>query len=828
MPLSAAPMRPPPRLRSFIAGLALLLVVPVTCYITAAPEEAGCFDFDGAFGPNNSRTCASYITGPGDKKCGTGGTIYNQLGWGGHWCTPNGIPTMGSLKCCPVSCGNCPQATTATAPGPAPKNSPTAPPGSKNVLFFIVDDLRLQLGGDAHGARSNRVPGTPRMHTPSFSRLIQRSAWFPNAQCQYPVCAPSRTSFLTGRRPDATKVWDLHSYWRTAGGNFTSLPQYFRDVGYITHSIGKVFHQGTSSGALPDISDPTYDKVRALCGSCGGSYFDDARFSWSTIFHSTGEKLYAKKGGLNTVPLCPQCGNSWAAVPEGAELEVPMPDTEIANEAIRLINTKGLDEPPWFMAVGFRRPHLPFACPERFWDYYADGIVHVPGSEQPPKGMPDIAWSSYSELRAFPDIKATNISGMPGDVLPTNVTLALRRAYFACVSHVDEELGRIVDAIDNSRFAKDTVITLVGDHGFQLGEHGEWGKHTLFGLSTNTPMIVHVPGMTGFVSPSYTELVDLFPTVVEAALGRRYPRCNEGVNPLQCTDGMSLIPMLRTKMTVPTQFVAMSQFTRCAPRSSPHAGMCYTKEAKAKSLAMFGPVMTQYSGCRAHLCQMGYSIVTSVNGSEYRYTEWVDFNINDDFAPDFSHTGRVATELYNLTADSLENVNLFGAELIDPWLVTRLGDILHMRGSFGCNAGDAQCQTATTAATHVGEKRTTTPLSTTAYQLSSAPTLASTVTPPPKGVGSERSATHTTGPTGTRIDSREKKMNLPKIASIVGSAIAGIVALGLGCYFFCAAQHRNDFLGADVSGPDGISNSNWAYRIDHEVDDDVPLLDGQL
>ena len=118
------------------------------------------------------------------------------------------------------------------------------------------------------------------------------------------------------------------------------------------------------------------------------------------------------------------------------------------------------------MGVGFRRPHLPFVCPERFWDMYPEESIQLPADQQPPSNMPPIAWSKFGELRNFADIKATGVSGNPGDVLDANATLALRRAYYACISHVDEELGRLLAALDGSPFAANTVITLIGDHGW--------------------------------------------------------------------------------------------------------------------------------------------------------------------------------------------------------------------------------------------------------------------------------------------------------------------------------------------------------------------------
>ena len=237
----------------------------------------------------------------------------------------------------------------------------------------------------------------------------------------------------------------------------------------------------------------------------------------------------------------------------------------------------------------------------------------------------------------------------------------------------------------------------------QLGEHGEWAKHTNFGIATNAPMMIHVPGVTDTGGPSgsgghtslrYVEFVDLFPTVVEAAMGTSYPSCGDpGVNSLACTDGVSLLPVLSVPDTAPHDSVAVSQYANCAAR-----GSCYTPQARAASLAAFGPLMnTSYSGCRAHPCQMGYTMITRIFEIEFRYTEWVEFNSAGTLVPDFE-AGFVAGELYNHNADPLENVNLYGDPSVNQTHRELLRETLHRCAPMGCGRPAVPFTTVSTIA----------------------------------------------------------------------------------------------------------------------------------
>ena len=188
--------------------------------------------------------------------------------------------------------------------------------------------------------------------------------------------------------------------------------------------------------------------------------------------------------GKKRQPGCDGCGNSWIAVSRKAEREKPLPDTQIAQNAIESLanfsragvgkDLDGAKARPFFLAVGFHKPHLPFVAPSRFFDLYPPDEIELPGDQRPPSGMPTVAWSNWGELRQYLDIAPLNNSGVPGDTLPPAVTKSLRRAYYASVSFTDHNVGLVLDALEKEGYAENTVVSFWGDHGWQLGEHGEW------------------------------------------------------------------------------------------------------------------------------------------------------------------------------------------------------------------------------------------------------------------------------------------------------------------------------------------------------------------
>ena len=304
---------------------------------------------------------------------------------------------------------------------------------------------------------------------------------------------------------------------------------------------------------------------------------------------------------------------SWMAVPPDVEQQYPLGDTQLAEHAIETLRdlaSKG-DEKPFFLAVGFRRPHLPFIFPEKYLDLYPAEGIKLPDNPYVPKDMPPLAWYDYDGLREYKDIHA---SGKINSTMPDEVVLHLRRAYYSALTYSDAMAGTVLAELDNLGLADNTIVSFWGDHGYQLGEHAEWCKQTNFELATHAPMMVKIPGITddGLVTEKLTEFVDLFPTLVEAAGLPPMPICPENsTHVLLCREGQSLIPLI-----------------------------------KGSALHWKNNVFSQYPRERFMGCSM--------RTDKYRYTEWVGFDrkIGKPIWDDLH-----GVELYDHVKDPQENVN---------------------------------------------------------------------------------------------------------------------------------------------------------------------------
>jgi iduronate 2-sulfatase len=329
---------------------------------------------------------------------------------------------------------------------PTPAPVPTPPyPGNprKNILLLAVDDLRPQFS-------CLDAPGTVRpdggMHTPHVCKLAGESLVAMRSQVAMATCSPSRTAMLTGRHTSATHVWDLYSYFRNTTGNWTTLPQYFKDFhGYKTYGMGKIFHPGVASGAL---------QKGETCPLCRGA--DDGTYSWS-------EPYFHGAGGGDPANL------AWRAVPAAERAAAPLQDDQTLAHAITtLADVAKEPNQPFFVAVGFHKPHLPFVFPEEFLASYPAGSVQLPPNMFAPDGMPAIAWQSWGETRSYADITALGLSGAPNSSdggMPAAKTLELRRAYYSAVSYTDDNIGQVLDALEQNGLANSTIVALWGDHG---------------------------------------------------------------------------------------------------------------------------------------------------------------------------------------------------------------------------------------------------------------------------------------------------------------------------------------------------------------------------
>jgi iduronate 2-sulfatase len=450
-----------------------------------------------------------------------------------------------------------------------------------NVLFIAVDDLRPQLG--CYGVKD--------IHTPNLDALAKRGLLFNRAYCQQAVCSPSRTSLLTGRRPDTTRIYNLEDHFRNTIPDVVTLPQHFKNNGYFCQSFGKIYH-----GGLDDPKSWSAPSVMAKGGSVAIAPGvvrllndpDDLTEGNPPYILAANRPQQApanmrrKKNG----ELVPFRGPPWSSpdVPDDG-----LGDGQIAERAIEAMEAH--KDGPFFLAVGFRRPHLPFDAPKKYYDLYKLEDMKLASNPNPPKDVFAPAMIDWGELR--------NYKGMPQEGPVTDQQAReLIRGYYAATSYTDAQIGRVLEALDRLKLRDKTIVIAWGDHGWQLGEHGMWCKHTCFETSTHTFMMISVPGEKhrGAKTDAFVEFVDVYPTLCDLA----------GLKLTDGLEGTSFAPLLDNP------------------------------KKKWKSAAF-----SQYP--RGNL--MGYAMRTD----RYRYVEWVPRNNRRKIE------GR---ELYDHKDDADENVNV--------------------------------------------------------------------------------------------------------------------------------------------------------------------------
>lgn len=367
-------------------------------------------------------------------------------------------------------------------------------PRRPNVLFIAVDDLRTQLG----------CYGVPWMKTPNIDALAARGTLFEQAYCQQAVCAPSRASLLSGLRPDSTRVWDLMTTLESTRPDVTTLPQFFRAHGYDTISLGKIYHHG--------IKDDPRGWTVAPRGSKKSVYHSDegmqaaraadpiiARrriaLAAATNYAQRADIMWHDPAFKYSVPF-DDCTN---------DPDTEYPDGDLTQQALAALRQER--DRPFFLAVGYWRPHLPFSAPKKYWDMYERDALPMPSTTAWPAGMPPLAASDWSELKRYTDGARANEPAF---------TRRLIHAYCACVSFVDAQIGLLLAELDRRGLSDNTVIILWGDHGWKLGEYGAWCKHTNFELDVRAPLLLAAPGFRGGQrSAALVEFVDIYPTLAE-------------------------------------------------------------------------------------------------------------------------------------------------------------------------------------------------------------------------------------------------------------------------------------------------------------------------
>jgi len=481
---------------------------------------------------------------------------------------------------------------------------------NKNVLFIAVDDLRPNIGPYRNVEMGFKMP---KIKTPNLDRFSESSMVFERAYSQQAVCSPSRTSMLTSRRPDTTHVINLDAYFRSVGANVTTMPQLFKQNGYRSINIGKIFHP-----------------LRPL------SIRDDPP-SWDEIIHP--------QGGWPG----PDHHVSWRAVTPEMEASQQMTDTLQTFEAIKkleeFVDQEKTGGQPFFLGLGFHRPHLPFYVPQEFLDLYPESEIDLPDNAFAAANMPEIGWSAFGELRSYGDTSNEALDdpslGQFNTSLPDFKTKELRRAYYGSVSYVDAQIGKVLDALQELGLEENTIVVVWGDHGWQLGEHNEWCKHTNFEIAARVPLLIKVPGLTdgGSRTSQLVESVDIFPTLVEAAGINSLSLCpTEGSDSVQlCTEGSSLMPLI-------TQRQKGTTWKSSVFWQYPKGGSWSENVRKC----------------------MGYSVLSDMEGSSYHYTMWVQvIGVGEHgWRPDFGSwcepKNAPQGELYDLTRDPQENINRYG------------------------------------------------------------------------------------------------------------------------------------------------------------------------
>jgi len=355
-----------------------------------------------------------------------------------------------------------------------------------NVLFVYIDDLRPELG----------AYGVPRALTPNLDAFAGKSLLFTGAYCQYPVCGPSRSSTLTGLTPDQLGIYGNQADLRARQPDLVTLPQAFRRAGYETVSIGKVFDQRIRD-------TPSWD----------AEYF----FKPGDLYaHPENQRIheenFTRKGNDPDHP--------WKAGPPveiGREGRALYEDEKISGKAGEELKRLAAAKKPFFLAVGFHRPHLPFAAPEKYWKMYDRSAIRLPDSRDVPAGSPDMAFWNWLELRAFQGIPQKG-------PLSDDVARELIHGYLASTSFSDDLVGRLLAELDHLGLSEKTIVVILGDHGYHLGELGQWVKYVNTELATRAPLFLRAPGLTPRKVGGNIEFLDLYPTLcslagVEATLG---------------------------------------------------------------------------------------------------------------------------------------------------------------------------------------------------------------------------------------------------------------------------------------------------------------------
>jgi iduronate 2-sulfatase len=359
-----------------------------------------------------------------------------------------------------------------------------APANRPNVLFIAVDDLRPEFG--AYGASY--------VKSPNLDRLARAGITFNRAYVQQAVCSPTRSSLLTGTRPDTTKVWDLVTHFRDALPNVVTLPQLFKNNGYFVQGMGKIYHGGfddppswsvpwqTPKATIYALPKNIALDARKVAGEPDG---DPLRKPGKKGKQDTGAK---QSGDVVAGDVKPSRHDSRGPAFECADVpDNTYTDGKVADLAVKTLRDISKKSEPFFLAVGFIKPHLPFVSPKKYWDLYDSAKIELAPNPFRPKDAPEYAILPGGELRLY--------HGIPEGSVPPDLARQLKHGYYAAVSYMDAQVGKVLDELDRLGLRNNTIVILWGDHGWKLGEHDAWCKHSNVENDVNAPLLISVPGM---------------------------------------------------------------------------------------------------------------------------------------------------------------------------------------------------------------------------------------------------------------------------------------------------------------------------------------------
>ncbi len=489
------------------------------------------------------------------------------------------------------------------------QKKPTSKP---NILFIAVDDLKPLLG----------CYGNTLVKSPNIDRLAKMATVFNRNYCQQAICGPTRASIMTGTRPDVTKIWNLTTQMRDANPNTLTLPQYLITQGYTTSGIGKIYHPSSAIGgvdpvswSIPYLKSKESDFPAELGLPANGQYQlpeTKARMTPDIIAERKQQNKDLAANDENPKSI------------KGPSTEcIDLPDNAYQDGVNALLAKDQIIElsksdKPFFMAVGFSKPHLPFVAPKKYWDLYKREEMPIASFQEHSKNGPLIAYHQSGELRNYIDIP--EFTTLPADSLRIGLQLEKQRelihGYYAAVSYMDAQVGILLNTLESLGTLDNTIIVLWGDHGWHLGDHDLWHKHTNFEEATRAPLIIAGPGIKAGKTSSLTEFVDVFPTICDLA----------GVSIPKNLDGKSLKPLMLNNKTKGKEY-SISQY----PRKLKKAEMTKLGYTDAK--------------------MMGYSLRTD----QYRYTIWMN-NFTSKQA--FNESQVYASEMYDYVKDPLEKVNV--------------------------------------------------------------------------------------------------------------------------------------------------------------------------